>query len=437
MTRARLAAISGTQMDEIVPKRRRWRVPLIAALAVIAAVVVLVFRALPSGLTVQSSDVRIATVAQGVFQDEIVVRTSIEPAISIMLDAVEAGRVEEVTVRDGAMVKAGDLLFRLSNPQRQLDLLARQSDLAQQLSNLISLRVQYEEIKNGYRRRLSDLRAGLVRAEKRHIRYIELSRQGFVSQTELESSADDLSQYRNNLEDEQRSQHEELQANRSALAQMQKAIDGLNSGIDVVTTSIDALAVRSPIDGRLTNFALHVGALVKLGDRVGRIDDPERFKLVAEIDEFYLNRVDLGDSCRRSLDSKDYDAKVTRTNPQVRDGRFTVEFVFETTLPDRLRAGQSLDCRLILGEPRTALILESGAFVNDTGGAWAFVIAPNGRHAERRAIRIGRRSNTQLEVLGGLAAGERVIVSSYGIFGKSQRLTLTTSTRVGESSDQV
>jgi HlyD family secretion protein len=422
--RPSLVAVSGADMDVIVPRKRR-SLPVIAVAVVAVGVGVILFlNAIPSGLRVPAKDVRVATVQPGVFKDDIIVRANIEPAVSVILDAVESGRVEEVATKDGSMVKAGDLLFRLSNPQRRLDLLARQSDLAQQFSNFISMQVQYETAKSDYRRRLTDLRNALTRAQKQYNRMVQLSAQGYIPRTTLADAGDDLEQDKSKLREEEKSQSEELRTKHGALIQMQEAISGIRSGVDVVAASIEALAVRSPIDGRVTNFALQVGALVKQGDRVGRVDDPLQFKLVAQVDEFYLDRVQLGQHAVVIFEGQPRGVAVTRINPQVKDGRFSVELVFQGGAPPGLHAGQSMDCRLTLGQPLPALLVENGAFVNETGGSWAFVLGPNGRTAQRRALRIGRRNSEQLEILGGVRAGERVIVSSYSAFGKSERLIL-------------
>jgi HlyD family secretion protein len=354
----------------------------------------------------------------------VIVRAVAEPAVTVLLDAMETGRVDEVAVKDGALVEAGNLLFRLSNPQRQLELVARQSDLAQQFSNLASMRVQYESARSEYRRRLADLRFALEQAERAHNSNAELAARGFISQTALDDSKAKVAHYTLSMNAEQGSQEEELRIKREALAQMEQAIAGLNDGVRVVSDNVDALAVRAPIGGRLTSFSLQVGASLKPGDRIGRIDEPTQFKLVAQMDEFYLSRVAPGLRAHLMVDGQRHVAVVSRVNSQVKDGRFTVELSFEGDTPPRARPGQSLDCSLTLGEPRPALLLPQGAFVNDTGGAWAFVLDREGRRAERRQIKLGRRNSAQLEVLAGLAAGEQVIVSSYSGFGSRERLTL-------------
>jgi HlyD family secretion protein len=192
-----------------------------------------------------------------------------------------------------------------------------------------------------------------------------------------------------------------------------------------VNATVDALSVRAPAAGVLTDFRLLVGETVRPDQRIGRIDDPVRFKLSAQVDEFYLSRVAVGRPGQVVQDGRAYPLRVSTIYPQIKDGRFTVEMIFTGGQPPVISPGQSLDARLTLGEPVRALLLPQGTYANDGGGAWVFVMAPDGRHAGRRTVRLGRRNDTQVEVLAGLAAGEAVIVSGYTAFGKAEQLELT------------
>lgn len=413
-------------MDSVAPKRRGKLIARIAAgAAIVLACGFAAWYWMPRGLQVAAQDVRVATVAKGVFLDDIVVRASAEPLNSVILDSVESGRVEEVFAKDGAMVKKGQLLFRLSNPQRNLELLARQAEHAQQISNLSNLRVAHEAGRTDHQRRLSDLEFALSQGEKQHARNMKLASQGFISSVALEESADRLAQQRRALKQERDSTDTEARVRSDALAQMETAIKGLQSGLLLVNATVDALAVRAPVDGMLTGFRLQVGETVKTDQHIGRIDDPNRFKLAAQVDEFYLNRVAVGRHGSVRQGEKTYAVDVSTIYPQIKDGRFTVEMVFTRGQPEVLSPGQSLDAQLTLGEPATALLLPNGAFANDTGGAWVFVLARGGDTVNRREVRIGRRNNSQVEILSGLSAGEQVIVSSYAPFGKAERLQLT------------
>ena len=419
-------AVTGAAMDVTLPPRRGRRAAQLAlAFAAVAAAGALLWQMLPRGLEVELRDVRIASVEAGVFRDEIVVRALAEPLNSIMLDAVESGRVEEVFARDGQVVKKGDLLFRLSNPQRNLELLARQAEHAQQISNLANLQVAQEAVRTDHRRRLNDLEFAFGQVEKQHARNARLARDGFISAVALEESGDKLAQARRALDEESRGMRLEQGVRERALNQMDQAIRGLASGLELVAATVDALAVRAPSDGVLTDFRLLVGQAVRQDQAIGRIDDPNRFKLSAQVDEFYLSRVTPGREGRITQDGKTYVLRVSTVYPQIKEGRFNAELVFTDAQPAVISPGQGMDVQLTLGQSARALLLPNGAFANDGGGAWAFVVTEDGSHAEKRDIELGRRSTTQVEVLSGLAPGDQVVVSGYAGFGKAERLRLT------------
>jgi len=413
-------------MDAIVPRRRgKSLITAAAAAALIAAAAGVLWHWMPRGLQVSASELRTASVEQGVFHDDILVRANAEPLSSVILDSVESGRVEEVYARDGDRVQQGQLLFRISNPQRNLELLARQTEYAQQISNLSNLRVAQEASRSERQRRIDDLAFQLEQARKLHARNVRLAAQGFLSAAALEESQDKVERQQNAVRQAQDSDGTEARVREHALSELQNALDGLKSGLKLVSATVDALAVRAPTAGRLTDFRLQVGESISTGKHVGRIDDPEHFKLTAELDEFYLKRIAIGLQGAVQQDGRSFPVRVAAAYPQIREGRFTVELVFSGAAPEKLSPGQSLDTRITLGQPAPALLLPNGAFLNDSGGAWVFVMAPDGATAERREIRIGRRNNSRIEVAGGLAAGERVIVSAYAPYGKSLKLQIS------------
>ncbi len=420
------SAVTGAAMDTVVPKRR-GRLPkrIAAAAAVAAALAWAGWQFVPHGLQVASRDVRLARVEQGVFRDDIVVRATAEPLNSIILDSVESGRVEEVLAKDGQAVKKGDLLFRLSNPQRNLELLARQTEYSQQIFNAAQLRVAQEAVRTDHQRRQSDLEFALSQGEKQHARNKRLAAQGFISAVALEESADRLAQQKRALDEEKRAVASEEKVRDRALDQLDSGLHGLQSGLKLVSATVEALAVRAPSDGVLTDFRMLVGQTVRPDQHIGRIDDPQHFKLSAQVDEFYLSRLTAGRQGSVTQDGKTYAIKVATVYPQIKEGRFTAEMVFTGGQPEVISPGQSMDAQLTLGEPAKALLLPNGAFVNDTGGTWVFVVGRDGERVGKRAVKLGRRNNAQVEVLSGLAPGENVIISSYAPFGKAERLQLT------------
>ncbi len=416
---------SGAAMDKVVPRRRGKKIILMIALG--SAVLLgglAIWHFIPHGLQIAAKDVRIASVEKGVFLDNIAIRAKVEPLTSVFLDSVESGRVEEVFTQDGQIVQKGTNLFRLSNPQRNLELLARQAEHAQQISNLSTLRVTQEASRTAHQRRLSDLEFTLTQTEKQHARNVKLASQGYISSVALEESADRLAQQRRTVKEEKETNETEVKVKNTALAQLEAATKGLQTGLQLVDATVKALTVRAPATGRLTGFRLQVGETVKPDQHIGRIDDPTRFKLSAQVDEFYLSRVALGHQGNVRQGEQSYPVGISAIYPQIKDGRFAIEMTFAKNRPEVLSPGQSLDVAITLGEPTPANLLPNGAFINDTGGTWAFVLGRDGRTCERRDIKIGRRNNSQIEILSGLTAGEQVIVSSYASFSKSNRLQL-------------
>jgi HlyD family secretion protein len=419
-------AVTGAAMDTVVPKRRGRQAATLAIAAVaLLAVGAIAWQSIPKGLVVETRDIHTATVTSGPFLDNIVVRSNAEPLQSVLLDSVESGRVEEVFITDGTMVKEGQLLFRLSNPQRNLELLARQAEHAQQISNLSNLRVAQEDSIAAHARRVEEIEYALLQQKKQYARSERLAGQGFLSAVALEESKDQLIQQQKNLKQENDSFYTASQVRHTALAQLSNAINELDSGLTLINETVKALAVRAPVAGRLTGFRLQVGETVKTDQHIGRIDDPTHFKMVGQVDEFYLNRVSVGQRGELSAADKTYPLKVSTIYPQVKDGRFTVELVFGATPPSTISPGQSFDMQITLGDPKQALLLPMGAFVNETGGGWVYVVDPDGSTATRRPIKTGRRNVSQIEVLSGMSKGEKAITSSYAKFGKSEVLQLS------------
>ena len=414
---------SGAAMDRPLPRRApNYRLVALGGLAALGAFYGL-WQLLPEGLQVNQGDLRIATVENGLFRNDVLVRATAAPLRTVLLDALESGRVEEVLVNDGALVKQGDLLFRLSNPQLRLNLVAREADRAQQISNLSLLRVDLEASETAHQRRLLDLEFDLTQAQKLYTRYEALNREGVIATRTVEESRDQIARLTRALADEKSRSAVEMRIKRDGLRQMEQAVDRLDAGLRVVNDSIEGLAVRAPLAGRLTDFHLQLGEIIKPEQRIGRIDDPEHFKLVADVDEYFLGRVRVGQPGVAHAQGRDYPIEIARVFPQIKEGRFTLELLFSAEVPPGMSPGQSADTRLTLGEASPALLIPNDAWLTDSGGSWIFVVS--GDLAKRRAIRIGRRNATQVEITGGLQAGDRVLISSYSRLDQAETLQLT------------
>lgn len=414
---------SGAAMDEkIAPRRHRLRWAALALAVLACAGAYLGTRS--HGLVVPAAELRVVAVRSGQFNDTLLARAKVSARLSVVLDATQAGRVEEIYARDGDQVAAGARLFRLSNPQRSLELLQRQSEHAQQISNLSNLRVAFEANRIAHRRQLTELEFNMAKARRTLTRQQELFNQGFSSQAALDDARDQMAEMSQSLGEEQAGRKVEAAVQANAIAQMEKAIARLESGLGLLNDTVAAMVVKAPVEGRLADFRLQLGESVKQDQALGRIDDTRQFKLVAEIDEFYLNRIAAGRIGTASMGGVEYGIAVSQIHSQIKGGRFSVELLFSKGQPPALTAGQAVDVTLVLGEPSPALLVENGPFMTDSGGAFIYVVAPDGRSALRRPVQWGRRNQSQLEVRDGLRAGEQVIVSGYERFRGAPALTL-------------
>ncbi|KQW45396.1 MULTISPECIES: efflux RND transporter periplasmic adaptor subunit [unclassified Roseateles] len=416
------AHISGAAMDRRVAVPRRYGLIALAIVALLACVLLLAWY-WPRGVPVSRADVEIAAAKNGPFRDVVVGRATAQPLQSVLLDATEDGRVEQVLVKDGERVEAGQLLVVLSSTQRAQELMARSSEAAQQLANFSTLRAAWMQAQAAQRRTLTESQFELERVRRLHLRNKELAATGFLSPSALEDSADKLSMAERLFAQQQADGREELAVREQSVRAMQRAVADLNKRLDAMRTASEGLAVRAPVAGRVTGLALQVGESVRIGTRIARLDSLGRFKLDLRLDEFHLGRVRDGLAATLTHGGRDYPLRVARIDPQVKDGRFSAELTFDAE-PPALQVGQGLDVHLTLGNTQQALLLPDAGFYADTGGAWAFVLDANGRHAPRRELKLGRRADGVIEVLGGLQPGEQVVVSPYRAFAAAPSLQI-------------
>lgn len=394
-----------------------------SALALVIAVVAI---AAPGGRTVKvdTRTVTVAEVARGAFEDFVPIRGRVAPLKTVYLDAIEGGRIEKLYVEDGAEVKAGDILVDLSNTQLRLEVLTREAEVAQQTNNVRTLELNLEQSRLNNRRDLIEAEYQVQKLGRALERRKTLFANGNSSKADLENLDDEFNFQRKKftLLTETLRTTEQLQE--TQLAQIKATAKRLTENLDLARQNLDGLTVRAPVDGRLTAFSAEIGQSLGKGERLGQIDDPGRRKVAAEIDEFYLNRVEVAQTAALAWNGKDYALKVQKIYPQVRDGHFVADLVFDGAEPADIRRGQTLQLKLTLGDATEAVLIPDGAFFQDTGGAWIFVVAPDGEEAIRRNVRLGRRNSRAIEVLEGLEPGEKVVTSPYTGFLDKDRLQI-------------
>jgi HlyD family secretion protein len=369
--------------------------------------------------------VTISTVTRGTFDDFIPLRARVTPLLTVYIDAVEGGRVEKMLVEDGATVAQGQPIALLSNAELQLSTLARQTEVEQQINNMRSQELALAQTRLANERGVLEAGLALDKARRQYEREKPLAGKGFVTAKQFSDTEADYHYRQRNLAALERSQSTDARLQTSQLSQQQAAAQSMQSGLSIARANLDALQLRAPVAGQLSGFSVQVGQSLQRGERVGQIDSPGRNKLIAGVDEFYLGRVQLQQRASVDFGGKRYGARVTKIYPQVQNGQFQIDLQFTGAEPANIQRGQTMQARLTLGDPAPALLVPNGAFYNETGGNWIFVVTPDGGSAVKRQVRLGRRNSEFIEVLEGLDAGEKVLTSPYTGYTDKTRLDLT------------
>lgn len=421
-------SVSGSGMDQVVETRKlplRLKIALGSAAVLAAALLFWWFAPSGSSQTVAANRIAVSTVTRGTFDDFIPLRARVTPLLTVYIDAVEGGRVEKMLVEDGATVAKGQPIALLSNAELQLSTLARQTEVEQQINNMRSQELALAQTRLANERAVLEAELALDKARRQYERERPLAAKGFVPGRQFADTRDQYEYEQRRLAAVKRSQATDARLQGSQLAQQQAAAQSMQSGLAIARANLDALQLRAPVAGQLSGFSVQVGQSLQRGERVGQIDSPGRNKLIAGVDEFYLGRVRLQQRAVLDWRGKRYQARVTKIYPQVQNGQFEVDLQFIGEEPGQIQRGQTLQARLTLGDPAPAVLIPNGSFYNDTGGNWVFVVAPDGRAAEKRNVRLGRRNSDFVEVLEGLEPGEKVITSPYTGFTDKTRLDLT------------
>ncbi len=397
---------------------------VVAALAVAGVLAVGWLDGLRSSVRVAASSVTIDTAEAGVFHDSAVLRAKATPKDAVYLDTLEGGQVAAVLAHAGDVVAAGAPLIRFRNTELELDVLDREGRLVESITQLQTYEKQLEDTRLANAKAEADIAYNIKRLTHSAARRDELAAIGVIPAEMHEQIHDELD-YDQRLQPLQVDSDRRQDALRKRqLPEIRTELVNLRQSLAITRAKLDDLTVRAPIAGRLTDMDLHDGQIKNRGDQLGEIVPDTGFTLKAEVDEYYLDRVRIGQTGDVEAQGRTYPLSVIRVDPEVKDATFEVELAFTGPQPPDLLPGQAFDGRLSLGGDRPAIILPAGAFLEKSGGDWVFVVEPNGRRADRRRIKLGRRNADQVEVLAGLKPGDRVITSDYTGLEKVDRVDL-------------
>lgn len=384
----------------------------------------LLFGSSVSTFRTEKDKLSIAAVTQGKFDDYITINGTVAPITTIYMDAYEGGRVTEKLIEEGAMVEKGDIILKLENMNLYEQILASESNLALKQNDLRSTKLTFDSRQVEGRRSLATASTDLQRLKRNYDQNKSLYDEELISMEEYQLSKEnyELSQKQHDIVKMQTVNDDELR--RTSLTGLDADLARMQKTLGMVYQRLDHLNVRAPADGQLGFLDAEIGQNISQGQRIGQLNVLTDYKIEAEIDEHYIDRVkrDLVASFERN--GTDFPLRVRKVYPEVRNGRFRVDLVFTESKPETIRAGQSYNIKLQLGESSDALLLPKGSFFQSTGGQWIFVVAPGTDEALKRSIRVGKQNSRYYEVLEGLEAGEEVITSNYDSFGEAERIVL-------------
>jgi HlyD family secretion protein len=378
-----------------------------------------------SSLRAPLANVTIAPVEPGVFHDVVALRAKVAPKNVVYLDALEGGQVEQVLAQAGDTVQAGQPLVKFRNTQLELEVLDREGRLSESITQLQSYEKLLEDGRVANEKAAAQIDYDITRLSREAARADALMAKGYLPRQKYNEVHDELALNRR-LQPLQAATNRRQEALRERqLPQLRAELATLQQSLKVARSKLDSLTLRAPVTGKLADMHLNLGEIHNRGDRLGQITPDTGYKIEARVDEYYLDRVRIGQTGEVEAGGRTWPLKVTRVDPQVKDATFLVELAFAGAGPEDVVPGQQLEGRLTLGGDAKALILPAGPFLERSGGDWAMVLDASGRRADKRRIRIGRRNAEQVEVLSGLRPGERVITSDYTGYEKVERVILT------------
>ena len=416
-------------MDRVIEKKKginviftKKAVPFWLGAVLVAFIVWLVARDDSKKLRIDADNISVNAVTQGQFNDYIRISGQVAPITTIQISPLEGGVVQEIVAEEGTRVKRGDVILILSNENLDMQILNSEADLAEKENILRNTMIQMEQQKLSVEQEKLQLQMDVRRNKRNYEALKALYDDGLISKEEFLKAEEDyqLSASRLKLV-ENRAKQDSLYRS-VEITQMQESLENMRQNMMMIRKRKDNLTIKAPIDGELGLLDVTLGQSVAAGSKIGQINNLDSYKIEAQIDEHYIDRVTAGLDATFERQSERYQAQIRKVYPEVRDGKFKADFKFVGQQPENIRSGQTYYLNLQLGQPVEAVLIPRGAFYQKTGGKWIYVVSSDGTKATRRDIRIGRQNPQYYEVIDGLEPGEKVITSSYDNFGDSDVL---------------
>ena len=416
-------------MDRKIEKKKgialaftKKALPFWGGALLLAFILWLIFRDDAQKLRIDADNITVSSVTKGEFNDYIRISGQVAPMTTIQISPLEGGVVQQIVTEEGSRVKAGDVIVILSNENLDMQILTSEADLAEKENILRNTMIQMEQQKLSVEQEKLQLQMEVQRNRRTYEAQKSLYNDGLIAREDYLKAEEDyeLSSSRLKLVEnraKQDSLHRSVEIDR-----MRESLENMRVNMMMIRKRKENLTIKAPIDGELGLLDVVLGQSVGAGSKIGQINNLDSYKIEAQVDEHYIDRVTPGLEATFERQSERYQAQIRKVYPEVRDGKFKADFKFMEQQPENIRSGQTYYLNLQLGQPVEAVLIPRGAFYQKTGGKWIYVISPDGNKATRRDIKIGRQNPQYYEVVEGLEPGERVITSSYDNFGDSDVL---------------
>lgn len=415
-------------MDRIITKKR-WNSKRILTIAGVGALALLIsasiyFASGKSRLNVDAERVTISEVIKGPFQEFIPVNGTVTPITTIYLDAIEGGRIEEKLVEDGAIVKRGQPILRLSNTDLELSLANQETTVFEVLTQMQNTKNNAVQNTIQQLNQQAEVENALTEAERVYKLNKYLYSEKVIGSQEFKASENNFNYQQSRKKLNDRTLKQDEVSNKQQIDQMAASYARMQNALSLMRRKVGDLVVRAPVDGQLTSLEAEIGQSKTKGERLGQIDVLSGHKVRVDIDEHYLNRVMIGQFGETTVAGKDFQLRIKKVYTQVNNGRFQVDMEFTGSVPENIRRGQTLQIRLTLSDETQAVQVAKGGFFQQTGGNWIFKLDESGKKAYKVDVQLGRQNPEYYEVISGIKPGDKVVTSSYENYGDMQELIL-------------
>lgn len=418
-------------MDIKREKKTGWKaifqkkyLPYLFGAVFLIFVAILLLRSNASVLRVSADVVTISNVEKGEFNDYVRLTSTAQPITTVQLSPLETGVVERIVAEEGTKVRRGDIIVEMSNNSLSMQILQSEADLAEKQNILRNTLISMEQERLTLKQDRLQLDIDVDRKYRAYMRNERLYKNNLLAKEDWMQSKEDYELALNQRTLNEEKQYQDSLFRSNQVGQMEESLRSMSLNMQLIRQRVDNLKIKAPIDGEVGMLNVVLGQSVGEGTAIGQVNDLSAYKVTAQIDEHYIDRVTIGLTASFERQDNLYEMVLRKVYPEVREGQFRADFVFSGEVPENIRSGQTYYLNLQLGQPTEAVMIPRGSFYQLTGGSWIYVVNAEGTKAFRRKIRIGRQNPQYYEILEGLDPGEKVITSSYDNFGEHDVLML-------------